>query len=157
MPPRGRPPKPAHLKLLEGNPGKRKLPDNEPKPEPRKRMPTPPRTLDKKGKKEWRRMAKVLMGLGLLTELDLTALHMYCDAYERWRKYSAELEKGFLIKTPSEFLRPSPYVAMARDALAQVKTMAEHFGMTPATRDRVHPLAPHLPDDVEERLFGPRN
>ena len=30
----GRPPKPTYLKVLEGNPGKRPLNENEPKPKP---------------------------------------------------------------------------------------------------------------------------
>ena len=53
---RGRKPTPTALKVLEGNPGKRKLNDNEPRPE--KKAPSCPKWLEPEAKKEWRRLAK---------------------------------------------------------------------------------------------------
>jgi phage terminase small subunit len=55
---RGRPPKPTALKVLEGNPGKRPLNQNEPKPE--KKAPNCPSWLLPDAKKEWRRLSKEL-------------------------------------------------------------------------------------------------
>ena len=62
---RGRKPKPTAIKELEGNPGKRPLNKNEPKPE--KTAPKCPTWLDKEAKKEWRRMSKSLEAIGILT------------------------------------------------------------------------------------------
>ena len=47
---RGRKPTPTAMKLLEGNPGKRKLNDKEPRPE--KKAPSCPKWLEPEGKKE---------------------------------------------------------------------------------------------------------
>ena len=47
---RGRKPKPTHLKVLAGNPGKRPLPKNEPKPKPI--APRCPQWLDPIARKE---------------------------------------------------------------------------------------------------------
>ena len=58
----GPPPTPTNLKLLRGNPGKRKLNANEPDPEPA--IPPCPSHLDKVAKKEWRRISKELLALG---------------------------------------------------------------------------------------------
>ena len=58
----GPPPTPTNLKLLRGNPGKRKLNTNEPDPEPA--IPPCPSHLDKVAKKEWRRVSKELLALG---------------------------------------------------------------------------------------------
>ena len=53
---RGRKPTPTAIKELEGNPGKRKLNDKEPRPE--KKAPSCPKWLEPEAKKEWRRLAK---------------------------------------------------------------------------------------------------
>ena len=49
---RGRTPKPTAIKQLEGNPGKRQLNTNEPKP--KQKAPTCPKWLDDEAKKEWK-------------------------------------------------------------------------------------------------------
>ena len=69
---RGRKPKPTAVKQLEGNPGKRQLNANEPKPAAR--APSCPKWLEDDAKKEWRRLAKQMEQLGILTEVDMAAL-----------------------------------------------------------------------------------
>lgn len=68
---RGRKPKPTAVKQLEGNPGKRQLNANEPKPAAR--APSCPKWLEDDAKKEWRRLAKQMEQLGILTEVDMAA------------------------------------------------------------------------------------
>ena len=63
----GPPPTPTNLKLLRGNPGKRKLNANEPDPAPA--IPPCPSHLDKVAKKEWRRISKELLALGIISRL----------------------------------------------------------------------------------------
>ena len=75
---RGRKPTPTALKVLEGNPGKRKLNDNEPRPE--KKAPSCPKWLEPEAKKEWRRLAKKMEQMGVLTEVDMAAFAGYCQA-----------------------------------------------------------------------------
>lgn len=81
---RGRKPKPTAVKVLEGNPGKRSLNTGEPKPE--KKAPRCPAWLEDEAKKEWKRMAKQLEHLGILTEIDMAAFAGYCQAYARWKE-----------------------------------------------------------------------
>jgi hypothetical protein len=69
---RGRKKTPTNLVLLRGNPGKRALNKEEPKPRPV--LPEPPGHLDTGAKREWRRVAPELHQLGLLTVLDVDAL-----------------------------------------------------------------------------------
>ena len=78
---RGRKPKPTAVKVLEGNPGKRSLNTNEPKPV--KKAPRCPAWLEDEAKKEWKRMAKQMEQLGILTEIDMAAFAGYCQAYAR--------------------------------------------------------------------------
>ena len=51
----GRRPKPTHLKLIQGNPGKRSLNDAEPNP-PRG-VPSPPDHMTSAAKEAWNRLA----------------------------------------------------------------------------------------------------
>ena len=81
---RGRKPKPTAVKQLEGNPGKRQLNANEPKPAAR--APSCPKWLEDDAKKEWRRLAKQMEQLGILTEVDMAAFAGYCQAYARWKE-----------------------------------------------------------------------
>ena len=65
---RGRKPKPTAMKELEGNPGKHPLNTSEPKPN--KKAPACPKWLEPEAKKEWRRLAKQMEAIGILTEVD---------------------------------------------------------------------------------------
>lgn len=78
MAPRGRKPKPTHLKLVTGNPGKRALNENEPKPPPS--LPSPPSHLDEEARLEWERLSEQLYALGCLSEIDRAALAAYVQA-----------------------------------------------------------------------------
>jgi len=79
---RGRKPKPTHLKLIEGNPGKRPIRTG---PErSATTMPEPPDLLNADARTEWERVAHGLHALRLLENVDRAALAAYCTAYARW-------------------------------------------------------------------------
>src|SRR3990167_9530086 len=77
----GRKPKPTRLKVLEGNPGKRPLPADE--PEPRMLSIECPEMLQGEARVEWERLAPELSALGLLTTVDRAGLVAYCQAWGR--------------------------------------------------------------------------
>jgi TP901 family phage tail tape measure protein len=103
----GRRPKPTHLKVVTGNPGKRKLNDKE--PAPAREIPSPPSHLTDWGKVAWGKLTVLLDGMGVLTVADVLALERLCDIYadilqlritiaEEGRTYTVQTEGGFLIK-----------------------------------------------------------
>ena len=133
---KGRKPKPTAIKILEGNPGKRPLNDKEPKPE--KKAPRCPSWLEPDAKTEWKRMAKVLEGLGLLTKVDMSAFAGYCQAYARWKEAEEFLSKhGTIFKTPSGYVQQVPQVSIAQTYLKTMKDFCSEFGLTPAARSRI--------------------
>ena len=133
---RGRKPKPTALKILEGNPGKRPLNELEPKPE--KQAPSCPSWLEPEAKKEWRRMAKTLESIGILTEIDKAAFAGYCQAYARWKEAEMFLTKhGTIFKTPSGYIQQVPQVSIAETYLRVMKDFTSEFGLTPAARTRI--------------------
>ena len=103
---RGRKPKPTAMKELEGNPGKHPLNTSEPKPN--KKAPACPKWLEPEAKKEWRRLAKQMEAIGILTEVDMAAFAGYCQAYARWKEAEEIMNK-----------------------------FAEQFGLTPSSRSRI--------------------
>lgn len=137
---RGRKPKPTALKVLEGNPGKRPLPQNEPKPKPI--APTRPTWLTGEGKKMWERLAPELERLGLLTAIDGEAFAAAC---ERWGTYvdcQKYLKKHgrtytYTNKAGAENEIERPEVKIAQKALDQFRAFCSDFGLTPSSRTRI--------------------
>lgn len=132
----GRKPKPTAIKELEGNPGKRELNNNEPKP--LKKAPSCPKWLDDEAKKEWKRLSKQMEQLGILTEVDMTAFAGYCQAYARWKEAEEFVSKhGAIVKTPSGYWQQVPQVAIAQKYLGIMKNFCQEFGLTPSSRSRI--------------------
>ena len=133
---RGRKPTPTAMKELEGNPGKRKLNEREPKPD--KKAPSCPKWLEPEGKREWRRLAKKMEALGILTEVDMAAFAGYCQAYARWKEAEEFItQHGTIVRTPSGYWQQVPQVSIAQTYLKVMNRFAEQFGLTPASRSRI--------------------
>ena len=133
---RGRKPKPTAVKVLEGNPGKRGLNAGEPKPE--KKAPRCPAWLEAEAKKEWKRMAKQMERLGILTEIDMAAFAGYCQAYARWKEAEEYIsEHGAIMETPSGYCQQVPQVSIAQTYLKIMNRFCEQFGLTPSSRSRI--------------------
>ena len=130
-------PKPTRLKILEGV-HKSKIHRNEPKPIQPKRVPPAPSYLNNIGKREWKRIAKELHGLGLLTNLDKTALAGYCQCYVMYIDATKKIqEQGVLVKAQSGFPMQSPYVSIANKAMVEMRKWLLEFGMTPSSRSKI--------------------
>jgi P27 family predicted phage terminase small subunit len=134
----GRKPKPTKLKLLQGNPGRRKLSPDE--PEPKAMLPPAPEHLDEEAVAEWQRMGEKLHKLGLVTEIDKSALAVYCMAWSRWVEAEGKIKEfgSVMISPKSGFLVQSPYLQIANRSMEQMMKVLVEFGMTPSSRSRIH-------------------
>jgi len=149
----GRRPKPTHLRLLQGNPGKRPLNQNEPKPPAA--IPEPPEHLSEIALKEWNRMSELLLKLGLLTLIDRTAFAAYCTLYARWVEAEEALKKtGSVVRAPSGYPMLSPYYTVSNQCLQQMRAYLTEFGLTPASRSRISIGGLNQDDPLEDFLFG---
>lgn len=151
---KGRKRKPTVLKLIQGNPGHRPLNGREPKPPGT--LPTCPSHLSPTAKTEWRRLAKVLNGIGLLTQIDRTVMAAYCQSYGRWVEAEQKLKEGpTLIKTPAGYIQTSPWLTIASKQLELMAKFMAELGLTPSARcriavDPVHGPKPWEFDPAEE-------
>ena len=133
---RGRKPTPTQLKLVAGNPGKR--PINGSEPQPAADLPTCPAHLNPSAKAEWKRLARDLNRIGLLTMVDRAALAVYCQSYGRWVEAERKLkETPVLLKMPSGYIQHSPWLTIAnKERELMARYMAE-LGLTPSSRSRL--------------------
>ena len=140
---RGRKPKPTRLKLIEGNPGKRRSRTRE--ASPRLLIPTCPAHLSPSAKAEWKRLAREMHTLGIITNLDRSALAAYCQAYGRWVEAEKKLkETPLLIKLPSGYIQQSPWLAISHRQLELMHKYMTDLGLSPVSRTRVDAKPPHI-------------
>lgn len=137
---KGRKPTPSALKLLTGNPGRRPLPANEPRP--RRLIPSPPAHLSERAAVAWGSLSVRLDRLGLLTELDAEALEQLCENYAEILALRADIaENGrttaVVTTTGDKREAARPVVAMLSDAEKRFRAMMCEFGLTPSARTRV--------------------
>ena len=151
----GRKPKPTHLKLLQGNPGKR--PINSAEPKPPAELPSAPAHLSDAAKTEWTHMGQQLLTLGLLTSIDRAAFAAYCVVWGRWAEAEEALKKtGPVVRSPSGYPMLSPFYTIANQSLSQMRSYLVEFGMTPSSRSRTSVRTGESTDPMEEFLFGKR-
>lgn len=151
---RGPAPEPTHLKLLKGNPGKRALNKEEPKPDRGKL--TAPAWLNRAAKLEWRRVVKHLDELGMSTDFDRSMLATYCQAYSRLQELEKIVEElGFTFTTEKGYVCQRPEFGMAQRQATLVRGLASEFGMSPSSRTRVRaPTKKDAPSSRKKRFFG---
>lgn len=125
--------KPTNLKILEGNPGKRPLSENEVKP--KEILPKCPVWLNKEAKKKFKQLSKILYNLGLLTELDIDMLVMYCQDFSTYKECQINIkENGLFVKDRDNNLRKNPYISILNQVSSRMVTHMSKFGMSPSDR-----------------------
>ena len=155
---RGPAPKPTVVKMLQGNPGKRALPKGEPKPDAG-RLPSAPRWLSDEAKREWKRLAPRLWRVGLLTEVDGTALGLLCEAFAQYVAAKAVVDReGMLLMSEKGNAYQHPAAGLMTQARGELMKWSREFGMTPAARSRISVQAaddaPTLADMLFEAVGG---
>ncbi len=143
---RGPKPKPTALKILAGNPGKRPLPADEPKPDPG--VPRRPSHVQGPALAIWNQMSKRLHKLGVLTADDGPALACLCCAIEIHRRVIDELRQSELIdNTGKGRAMRNPLIDAANSTSVVVNRWLAEFGLTPSARPRVPIARLHDADD----------
>jgi P27 family predicted phage terminase small subunit len=144
MSPRGKKPKPTHLKLVTGTFRRHRAPKHEPMPE--RAIPSMPPELSGDARAEWALVSADLHRLGLLTRIDRAVLAAYCAACGRWTSAERELRKldasALLVKTKLGNVIQHPLIGVANTAARDMVRYATELGMTPSARARISVPAP---------------
>lgn len=138
---KGRKPKPTHLKIVGGNPGRRPL--NLREPWPSEPIGAPPEWMTARQQSIWAD-AVASAPHGLLRDLDASALATWVieyDIVQRSVMLQAKLDaRGgaeLLMKTAQGHMRQSPYVQAIRQHTLVMMRAAAELGFTPSARTRV--------------------
>ena len=150
----GRKPLPTSLKVFRGTAQKCRINPHEPKPPVA--APEPPDFLGPIARREWERKVPLLVRLGVMSEVDDTALAAYCQAFERFVEAERKIRNsGLLIKTTGGNVIQNPLVGVANRAMEIMHKFLTEFGLTPASRTRITAVPHHQQHHVWEE-FGPR-
>lgn len=114
----GRRPTPTRLKVINGTAQPSRINKKEPKIKAAA-IPNCPAWMNAEGKKEWRRIAKVLTESGIVTQLDYVVLATFC---QMWGRY-VEAEKAGQEVNVSH--------------ITQMRLLAVEMGMSPSSRSKV--------------------
>ena len=154
---------PSAVKANRGNPGKRKLNKDEPDALPGD--PVIPEKLSDEAKAKCREVIEQLRGMGILGQADGLAIAAIGYQYDVWMAAVADVrEFGVMIKvpvmgrkgTPDEetpvgwITRKNPAVAAANEALKTLKSYMIEFGLTPASRGKLHVEKPKESEPGED-------
>lgn len=147
---RGTKPKPTKLKVLTGNPGKRKLP-KEPDLEPMES--DVPAWLPEEGKAKWKTLKPELEKIGMLSSVDSPAFEMmlvhYALAKQAYLQLAAD---GILADGARGTEKKHPAQQILRDNSSAFKQYLTEFGMTPSSRTRLGTPKVNEVDEFEEFL-----
>ena len=133
---RGRKPKPTALKELEGNPGKRRLNQREPKPTGD--LYAAPGWMTDSQREGWA-YAITHSPHGLLKHLDRSVLAIWVVAEDLHREAAEKIAQyGLLTKSPNAGLPlQSPYLAILNKQAQLMLKAGSELGFSPASRTRV--------------------
>lgn len=139
---RGRKPKPAELAILEGNPGKRQLPQpvvigGRPTPE---ELAEPPAEveLDSDARNFWVLTVPRLARAGVVDLVDIPALAALATQYARMiQARRVVASEGHFAKGSMGQLVEHPALKIERNATKAFQSLSEQFGITPVARVRL--------------------
>jgi P27 family predicted phage terminase small subunit len=162
---RGRRAKPTHMKLVEGA-EERRINRDEPIPaDTGVDLTAPPRGCGAKVAKVWRRLAKDLVDKHVLTEWDTGLFLQYCRLEVHADELSRKIARpatycpidGYTGVGSQGQLVQSPYYRQYLQAVAELRALAAHFGLSPSTRAGIvldNPGAGGKPTMGGERLLS---
>jgi P27 family predicted phage terminase small subunit len=113
-------------------------------------IPPCPKFLQGGGRKQFKKTARKLARIGLMTELDDMALAMLCQGWQEFLDNTEQVKKsGILVKSPNGFPVLNPYLIAANQAIKKVRSLLAEFGMTQGSRSRIHAAATSDESDDE--------
>ena len=156
----GRRAKPRAIKELAGTFRADQHNPNEPTLPVFDKVPACPKHLQGEARKAWRRTARVVVQMGILTEADLPAMEAYCVTYAIWKEAHEKLvEFGIMHRNASgRGFAPSPYLRVLEDTSKQMRGWMLEFGITPSSRSRVSKAKAEEEDEsFDDYFFNRRN
>jgi P27 family predicted phage terminase small subunit len=127
--------KPAKVKELSGNPGKRALNKSEPKPTG---LPSPPSVMTARAKTVWQRLVKS-MPPGVYAATDSYQLAAYCEAVSVHQLATSKIAKGEVeVIGSTGQTKQSHWFGLQADAARLMSTLGAKLGLDPISRQQIN-------------------
>ena len=127
--------KPTPLRVLEGNPGKRRIPAE---PTPDRGSVEPPSDLPEPAAAIWRRLAPELEAKGLLAPRYLETFEVFCRTFPQWRRAAHLVELGGpVIKGRRDEMVSNPASREFVRFGAMIRAFGSDFGLSPASLSEI--------------------
>lgn len=121
----------------------------------------PPDWLNDEAQQEFRRIIKEMKDLDVITNVDVDALAVYCDAYTAYVECTRIIETdGIMITVRDDdgnitAQYPHPLLSKKRQLAEQMKAQATELGLTPSSRAKIAMPKEKLKPKTEfESRFG---
>lgn len=125
------------MKIRQGNPGKRKLNENEPQFSEFDENTPPPDDLNENGKIMWAFVLKELIPQKVLLKTDLQTVANYCIAYQNRKQANRDIERyGSVIESETGIKRNPAYTTL-KEAMADMAKYGSLLGLDPSSRTRL--------------------
>ena len=113
-------------------------------------------------KREWTRISRELIAIGLLTSVDRAMLAAYCDAWSRWSQATKELQalrvaKGksvLIVGTKTGYPMQNPLIGIINASADQMRKFGTELGLSPSSRTRLAVESAHEPKDPFEQFMS---
>ena len=114
-----------------------------------------PADLTDVGRAKWDEMSLLLFNQGVMTEMDLEILHIFCGEYEMFVDASKNMKAfgGPVVKTDKGNPIQNPYLSVANQCKERMIKILLEFGMSPASRSRVTAAPRAKPESLAEKFF----
>jgi P27 family predicted phage terminase small subunit len=143
---KGRKATPTKLKILEGNPGKKKINKNEPQPETG--IPAMPTWLEAfpAAVEEWKRESVILEAIGVMTVADAGVLAMRCYAASQIQEMALDIEREgrvvYQMKMDSlgnelQDAKTNPKATQIAKLIVEYRQLGSLLGLDPASRTKL--------------------
>lgn len=134
---------PTALKIMRGNPGKRKLNDLEPQYEAG--IPDKPEWFGTYASEEWDRLTSDLNGQRVFTKKDLGILVAICIHYEQMRETLSIIQtlgRTYVVEDMggNKHYKTRPECMRFENAAREYRTLLAEISFTPASRSKIKTL-----------------
>lgn len=130
----GRPRKTEALKKLTGTQRADRVLEGVFEPPEMFKLPPPPKILREAGRSEWKRVGKILVESGVLTEVDLSSFERYCVMIDIYK----DMEEDFL---DAASMPPADYYKIATH-LKMIQVFESQYGLNPSARSKLNIPSP---------------
>lgn len=134
-------PLPKNITVLRAGKRPRTAVPEDQQPEVKVKIPLAPDGLTAEEIEVFNRMARLLAGMRVMSEVDVDALVLYSRCWAMYeRAHKAIAESAPIVKSPSGYPIKNPWVTIERDNHDRCMKILEQFGCTPSGRTRVAKL-----------------